>query len=423
MPTILLLGTLDTKLPELLYLRSLIFSLGPTSTKILLLDVGRTPISHPAITTTQSTLATHYAPNEGIQDPSTLPRGEVTKYMTLCASNYLRHLLKTTPVHALISAGGSGNTSLAAAVMRDVLPVGFPKLIVSTMASGDVRQIVGETDITLMYSVVDIAGLNSVLRGVLSNAAGAIVGMAGAYEKGLQEEVAAEGVGKRQLRVALTMFGVTTPGVTAAKAFLEREYGVECFVFHCTGAGGRAMERLVAEGRIDAVLDVTTTEVCDLLFEGNMSAGPERLEAALEAGVPNVISVGATDMVNFGPRETVPERYKGRKLYEHNPTVTLMRASVEECRAVGEFIVEKIKRFASDESMVEVVLPKGGVSMIAVPGAAFADQEADEALFAAIERGLEGTGVSVTVDERAINDETFAIDLAERLARKLGLEK
>ncbi|GAB7358200.1 hypothetical protein MBLNU230_g0353t1 [Neophaeotheca triangularis] len=427
MPTILLLGTFDTKLTELLHLHSQITRANPT-THTILLDVGRTPTTHPAITIPQPHLATTYAPDpQNPKDPSTLPRVEVIKYMTACACNYIReHLRRAEPLHGIIGAGGSGGTSLAAAVMREALPTGFPKLIVSTIASGDTRAVVGETDVTLMYSVVDVAGLNWVLRRVLGSAAGAIVGMAEAYERGLrEEEEEGDGVGggERKMRVGLTMFGVTTPCVTAVKKFLEEQYAVECFVFHCTGAGGRALERLIREGKIDAVLDVTTTEICDFLFGGTMSAGPQRLEAALKAGIPNVVSLGATDMVNFGTRETVPEKYRQRKLYEHNPTVTLMRTSPEECREIGEFMVGKIKDFAKERGNVEVVLPKGGVSMIAVPGAAFADKEADEAIFGAIERGLRNSGVFVIADDRPINDEAFAIDLAQRLVRKMGLEK
>lgn len=181
------------------------------------------------------------------------------------------------------------------------------------------------------------------------------------------------------------------------------------------------MERLVEEGELDAVLDLTTTEICDELMGGNMSAGPHRLEAGLQSGHPCIISVGATDMVNFGPRGTVPEKYQSRQLFEHNPTVTLMRTSPEECKAIGEFIVDKITKFAKTPEKVQVVLPKGGVSMIATPGAPFHDSKADEALFGAIESGLAGSGVSVAIDSRAINDEAFAVDVAKRMAELLGL--
>ena len=177
------------------------------------------------------------------------------------------------------------------------------------------------------------------------------------------------------------------------------------------------MERLIAEGRLDAVLDVTTTEICDLLMGGNMSAGPDRLEAALKAGIPTIISLGATDMVNFGPKATVPEKYQQRKLFEHNPTVTLMRTTKDECKAIGDFIVDKVKRFAADPSMVQITLPKGGVSIIATPGAAFENRDADDALIETLTSGLQDTGIKIVLDERDINDEGFAVHIANDLMR------
>lgn len=220
--------------------------------------------------------------------------------MILCASNYLKETYEagladpTSAIHGIISAGGTGGTSLASGAMRDSLPIGFPKLIVSTAASGDTSPIVAESDITLMYSVVDIAGNNSLLRRVLSNAAGAVVGMGQAYAR---EGSELKGADSGKHRVGLTMFGVTTTCVDMVREYLETNYEVECFVFHCTGHGGKAMEKLVEEGRLDAVLDVTTTEIADYLCGGVMSAGEHRLEAALKAGIPYIISVGATDMV------------------------------------------------------------------------------------------------------------------------------
>ncbi|KXJ86667.1 hypothetical protein Micbo1qcDRAFT_168138 [Microdochium bolleyi] len=207
------------------------------------------------------------------------------------------------------------------------------------------------------------------------------------------------------------MFGVTTPCVNKAREILETKHGHEVFVFHATGHGGKAMERLIDEGRLDAVLDLTTTEVCDELFGGNMSAGPHRLEAAARRGIPCVVSVGATDMVNFGPRATVPEKYSesgDRLLYEHNAFVTLMRTTPEECRAVGSWIAGKLKDHAKDQSQVKVVLPKGGVSLIATPGGPFADVKADEALFEAIRQDLTGTSVEVVERTENINSDAFA---------------
>lgn len=326
-------------------------------------------------------------------------------------------------LHGIIAAGGTGNTSLASAVMRAVLPIGFPKMIVSTNASSDVSHVVGETDICMMPSIVDIAGSNELLERILSNAAGAIVGMGRAYEQSLhdrQEGGETEGT-KKKKRVGLSMFGVTTPAVDRIRMYFEQNYPIECFVFHQTGSGGKAMERLVEEGGLDAVLDVTTTELCDHVCGGVMDSGPHRLEAALKAGIPYIISCGALDMCNFGPKSTVPEKYQERKLFEHNPTVTLMRTNVEESRAIANFIVEKVKSFTKDKKMVQVLLPLGGVSIIATPGGPFHDAEADEALFSTLQTGLKDSGVEIVEDERAINDEGFAVDIAKRLIQMMGL--
>ena len=217
------------------------------------------------------------------------------------------------------------------------------------------------------------------------------------------------------------MFGVTTPAVDKIREYLETNHKIECYVFHQTGTGGKAMERLVTEGGLDAVCDLTTTELCDHHCGGVMDSGPHRLEAALKAGIPYIISCGALDMCNFGPKTTVPEKYQQRKLYEHNPTVTLMRVDAEESLAIGEFIVEKVKGCTKDKSKVQVVLPLGGVSIIATSGAPFHDSSADEALFSALRSGLSGSGVELVEDERAINEEGFAVDVAKRLVKLMEL--
>lgn len=426
MPHIVILGTCDTKLQELLYLRSQILENGGEGTRVTLIDVGRGAVSHEDITVTQETLTSKYAPKEASRDVTSLSRGDVIKYMIVCATACLKQLYQDGiddpkhSIHGVINAGGTGGTSLASAVMREVLPIGLPKLIVSTNASGDVGPVVGETDITMMYSVCDVAGLNYLLRRILSNAAGAIVGMAKSYERSLAGAVS-QNRKEQKKRVGLTMFGVTTPCVDKVRQYLESNYPIETLVFHCTGAGGRAMERLVDEGVLEAVLDVTTTEICDQICGGVMDAGPHRLESALKAGIPYIVSIGATDMVNFGPRATVPPKYEHRKLYEHNPTVTLMRTSPDECKAIGNFLVEKVKGFTKDKSKVQVVLPLGGVSMIATPGGPFHDVEADRAILSTIRDGLEGFDVTVIEDKRAINDDDFAVDLAKRLVRLMNL--
>lgn len=303
--------------------------------------------------------------------------------------------------------------------MREVLPIGFPKMIVSTVASGDTGPIVGETDIAMLYSVVDVAGLNQVLKDILSNAGAAIGAAAKTYAN--RQRGSEDRANRFKKRIGITMFGVTTPGVDAIRRHLESKHNVEIYVFHATGHGGKAMERLVRQGQLDAVLDLTTTEICDLHTGGVMSAGQERLEAAAEAGIPNIISLGATDMTNFGPKSTVPEKYKSRKLYEHNPTVTLMRSSEDECRQVGEFIAEKLKSHAKTPKVVQLWVPLGGVSMIATPGGPFADEEADSVLFSSVRDGLAGSGIKVVEDKRDINDEGFAHDIADALAGLLGL--
>jgi uncharacterized protein (UPF0261 family) len=412
-PRVALIGTCDTKLDELLYLRSEITRNG---VDVIFIDVGRKPTQHELIDVGQQQLLKHFG---DVQDVSDLTRGELIKAMAVCATKAVIKLYDQGQINAMISAGGSGGTSLAAQVMRDALPIGFPKLIVSTVASGDTGPIVEETDITLMNSVVDVSGLNHILRQVLSNAGYAVAAMARA-QASRRNEASAK---KTKKRVGISMFGVTTPAVDAIREHLESNYDIEAYVFHATGHGGKAMERLVREGGLDAVLDLTTTEICDHLTGGVMSAGPHRLEAAAEAGIPNVISVGATDMTNFGPIATVPERYQKRKLYEHNPVVTLMRTSNEEVRQVGEFIVDKLRSFAKDTNMVEVWLPTGGVSMIAVPDGPFADAEVDAGLFQTIKDGLAGSGIGVVEDKRAINDEGFAHDIAEALIAKMGMRR
>jgi uncharacterized protein (UPF0261 family) len=297
----------------------------------------------------------------------------------------------------IVALGGSGGTAIATAAMR-ALPVGVPKLMVST-SSGDTRPYVGAVDITMMYSVVDIAGINSVSARIIANAAAAIAGMASAKPPTLEAKPL----------IAASMFGVTTPCVTHARALLE-ERGYEVLVFHATGTGGQSMERLASEGFLAGMLDVTTTELADDLVGGVLSAGPARLEAAGSAGIPQVVSLGALDMVNFGPIETVPAEFRARRLYQHNPTVTLMRTTPEECAELGRRVGVKL---AAARGPTAVFVPCRGVSMIDVEGQPFHDPEADEALRA----GLCETIGSVEIHELdlEINDERFAAAMANRL--------
>lgn len=429
-PTILILGTCDTKLAELLYLRSRMEKHSPAAS-LVLMDVGRNPIAHPAISIAQHEVVTTYRGVAGTENPlesAEVSRSDAVAYMTEGAKGCVRQLCDEGNVHGIVAIGGSSGTSLAAAAMREDAPFTMPKLIVSTVASGDTASFVGENDITMMYSIVDIAGSNRILNSVLDNAAGAIVGMAAAYRNRLEEEKSTEGSGadgKVRKRVGITMFGVTTPCVDAMRHHLTEKYHYEIYVFHATGQGGRAMERLITSGELDAVVDLTTSEIADHIVGGVMSAGPHRLEAAAKAGIPQVISVGACDMVNFGPRSTVPEKFtKGdRNIYEHNPSVTLMRTDKEECKQIGEFIANQLRQYCRAPSLVQVVLPTGGVSMISKPGDPYDDREADEALYTAIEAGLKSSGIEVSRDNRDINNETFALDTGERLIRLLELSE
>jgi uncharacterized protein (UPF0261 family) len=404
--TILLLGTLDTKFPEYLHLHHLISTLSP-QTRIYLLDAGRTPSYHPLITHPQSSLlALHPKPPQNLM---TLPRGELMKTLIAATTPLVRQLYSQNEIHACIALGGSGGTTLASSVFRSALPLGFPKLIVSTVASGDTSMHVGETDLMLMYSVVDIAGLNEMLKNVLRNAAGAIIGMANAYAGSLEKNALKDEPRKKS--VGITMFGVTTPGVDVARRRLE-DAGYEVYVFHATGSGGRAMERMVLEGRIDAVLDLTTTELADELVGGVFSAGKHRLTAASQRGIPQLVSLGALDMVNFGPRDTVPERFQGRTLYEHNASVTLMRTTAAECAELGKVIAERLREHCKNTQATEVWLPLKGVSMLSVLDQPFYDSQADEQLFSAVKKGLEGSGIRVVEVDADVNNSVFA----ERMA-------
>lgn len=415
-PKVVLLGTCDTKLHEMLFVREQILKQNTCS--VLLMDLGRVPSNHAAIDVPHVELVRRgpLSPSQDVRTYLlTLPRAEYIKHMISSAIPFVSELLTSGQIHGIIAVGGSSGTALATAVMRNALPVGFPKLMVSTMASGDVKPFVEETDITMMYSVMDIAGTNSILNQILSNAAAAITGMASFYAAhSMAKTMESEGNSKK--RIGVTMFGVTTPCVDFIRQHLEQKHGYEVYVFHATGAGGKAMERLICEKMIDAVLDVTTTEIADELVGGVLTAGSDRLEAAAKAVIPQVISVGACDMVNFGPKHTVPARFSQyRLLYEHNPAVTLMRTSPEECKRIGVFISEKLRSHAQKPELVRVVLPTGGVSMLSTPGQPFHSQEADSELFSTLERELEGSKIIVIRDERAINDEGFALFAAESL--------
>ncbi|OCT48880.1 hypothetical protein CLCR_04871 [Cladophialophora carrionii] len=421
-PTVLIVGTPDTKLDEILYLRGQIVAENTCNTKIL-------NVSHSTPAKVRTRLDNLLAADEVIspleEHSSTLKdvsRGEyIDKAIELCTP-VVKDLVSKAAVHGIVSAAGSSGSSLATALMRHACPVGFPKLMVSTMASGDIKHYVEETDITMMYSVVDIAGINSILKRILSNAAAAISAMTVSFAKSLVDASTVEAKGKR---IAITMFGNTTPCVDAVRQILTSAphdaSDYEIYVFHATGSGGRAMERLIAEGQIDAVIDLTTTEIPDELFGGVLSAGPDRLEVAAKKGIPLVVSVGACDMVNFGPKDSVPEKYKDRKLFVHNPAVTLMRTTPEENAQIGQFIVDKLATHASNPSAIRVLLPEKGISMLDAPDKPFHDPHADKALFETIEEGLEATKIDVERHDLHINDEVFAGHVASAILEVMGV--
>jgi len=399
--TVLLIGTLDTKGDEYVFVRELIHARGHAT---LVMDAGvlGEPRFAPDISADQvaqaggSTVAKLRARGD---------RGEAVEVMTTGAKALARQLFDSRRFDGVLGLGGGGGTALITAAMRE-LPVGVPKLMVSTMASGNTAPYVDVKDVTMMYSVVDIAGLNPLSRRVLANAAGAICGM-------LAMEHAAA-LGDRPL-IAATMFGVTTPCVTEARKRLEQA-GYEVIVFHATGTGGRAMEGLIADGYFAGVLDVTTTEWCDEVVGGVLSAGSDRLSAAGASGIPQVVSVGALDMVNFGAIDTVPTRFEGRTLYKHNASVTLMRTSAEECAEVGRRIAEQLNRA---KGPVVLMLPLRGVSMIDAEGQPFHNPHANRELFASL-RSHVGPNVRVRELDAHINDPDFALALADELLMLLA---
>ncbi|KAJ4158507.1 uncharacterized protein LMH87_009030 [Akanthomyces muscarius] len=417
MPTVAVIGTCDTKFDELRFLRDRVQD--NESVKAIMIDVGWRATENSDITISQPDLISKYGKGK---DVSSLDRGQFIDFISKCAAKAVKDLYENQEIDGVVSAGGSGGTSLVSSILKDVLPIGFPKLIVSTIASGDTEPIIGETDIALMYSVVDVAGLNHVLKGILGNAGASISAAAVSYSaRRASAPKSNSEASPEKKRVGITMFGVTTPGVDAIRSHLESNYPIETYVFHATGRGGKAMERLIREGTLDAVIDLTTTEIADYIVGGVMPASEDRLDAAVQKGIPNIVSLGATDMINFGARDTVPEAFKDRTIVEHNSLVTLVRTSPEDCTKIGKFIADKLRKTSAPEK-TQVWIPKGGVSMLAVQGQPFADAAADAALFDAVRQGLKDTGIEITEDERHVNDEGMAKDISVSLARMLGLE-
>jgi uncharacterized protein (UPF0261 family) len=397
--SVLLVGTLDTKGTEFAYVRDRLKSAGAS---VLVADAG--VMGPPAFEPDVSRDAIYSA--AGANHEQVKAAGDRGKAIELAAAGIAKvaaELHKRGELSGVLSLGGSAGTTIGTAAMR-ALPVGVPKLMVSTLASGQVQPYVGTRDVMMMYSVVDIAGLNRISRVVLDNAAAAMAGMARGQGPGVR------GQGSDKPVVAATMFGVTTPCVEAARKILEAA-GYEVLVFHATGTGGRTMEGLIRDGLIAGVLDITTTELADELAGGVLSAGPDRLTAAGLAGVPQVVSLGALDMVNFGPRDTVPDRYKHRLFYQHNPTVTLMRTTPEEMDRLGKEIAEKT---SASNSPTCVLVPLKGVSAIDAEGKAFWWPEADSALFQSVRNWI-APSVELIELNRHINDSAFAEACANKL--------
>lgn len=358
---IYLAATYDTKGEEAEYLRQLLRRDG---VMVVTVDVATGGQGSPAMVSAQEVAACH---PQGAQAVFTGERGSAIAAMALA---FERYLVGQRDVGAVLGIGGSGGTALITPAMR-ALPVGVPKLMVSTMASGNVAPYVGPSDIAMMYSVTDVAGLNRISRRVLANAAGAI---AGAFRQARQP-VADDG----RPAVGITMFGVTTPCVQHVTAALHDRY--DCLVFHATGTGGQSMEKLADSGLLAGVLDLTTTEVCDFLFGGVLACTDDRFGAIARSGVPYVGSCGALDMVNFGAMDTVPAACRERLFYPHNPQVTLMRTTAQENAQQGAWIAERLNRC---EGQVRFLIPEGGVSALDAPGQAFHDEAADAALFQAL---------------------------------------
>jgi len=393
MKTIAVLGTLDSKGHEHAFVADLIRERGHTP---LLIDLGTgsEPQVQPDITRFE------VAASAGLDLQSLIDkqdRGKCVVAMSEAAPILLAQLAAEGKIHGVISLGGGGGTALGTAAMR-ALPIGFPKLMVSTLASGNTAHYLGTKDITMMPSIVDVAGLNSISKTIFTRAAGAICGMV---------EAEIDQTENKPLIVA-SMFGNTTDCINIAAKTLE-EAGYEVLIFHATGTGGKTMEALIESGMVKGVLDITTTEWADELTGATLSAGPTRMDAMSKAKVPAVVSPGCLDMANFGERDSVPKKFEGRNFYIHNPQVTLMRTNAEECADLGKIIAEKAN---TNPAPTAILNPLKTVSVISAEGQPFHDPEADAALFDAIHQHAK---VEVIDYDEEINSETFAKAAAAKL--------
>jgi uncharacterized protein (UPF0261 family) len=384
---VLVAGTLDTKGAELRFIRDLIREAG---LPVRMADLSTSGAHSGAEIPAHQIAAFHPRGSAGV---FTGDRGQSVAGMTLA---FARWIARQQGIAGIVSAGGSGGTAIVAPAMR-ALPVGVPKLIVSTVASGEVSKYVGPADIMMMHSVADVQGLNAITEEVLANAANAMVGM-------VQARRARPPRPEGKPALGLTMFGVTTPCVQQITALLGEDW--DCLVFHATGIGGQSMEKLIDSRKIGAVIDITTTEICDRMMGGVFPATEDRFGAVIRTRLPYVGSVGALDMVNFGQPETVPEKYRGRIFYEHNPQVTLMRTTAEECAAMGRWIGARLNEM---EGQVRFFLPEGGVSALDAPGRPFHDPAARKALYDALEGTVRQTAARQLIRlPQHINDPAFA---------------
>lgn len=402
MDCIYAVATADTKGRELFYVRDLI---ARTGVKVATVDLSTRHSATPSLTdfSAEDVAACHPLGAEKIF------AGDRSEAIPAMAEAFDLFLRQRRDVAGVIGLGGSCGTALIAPALRS-LPIGIPKLIVSTMASGEISGYVGASDITMLYSVTDIAGLNRISRRVLGNAAHQIAGAVSFALPTVEAEKPALG---------LTMFGVTTPCIEAVGEALGLEY--DCLVFHATGSGGRAMEKLADSGMLVGLLDVTTSEVCDLLFGGVLACGEDRFDALARSRLPAVISCGALDMINFGSPETVPEKYAGRTFYHHNPQVTLMRTTAEENVVMARWIAKKLNRC---EGQMRFLIPEGGFSALDSPGQPFWSAAADRAFITTLEAELIQTARRKIVHlPWNINDARFANALVEQFRQLINRER
>jgi len=397
-----IIGTLDTKGNEFKFIKDIIEGNG-LETVVINTGVLGKPLFKPEISNIEVAELGGESLEKLVEEND---RGRAMDVMMEGARKAVLDLYNKGEISGIISLGGSAGTTIGCYAMR-ALPVGFPKIMVSTVASGDTSPYVDIKDITMMYSVVDISGINVLSSSILSNAANAVSGMAKFVKPKISET---------KPLIAATMFGVTTPCVTKAREYLE-ENGYEVLVFHATGTGGRAMESLIEAGFIKGVLDITTTEWCDELVGGVLAAGPNRLEAAAKMGIPQVVSTGALDMVNFGPYDTVPTKFRDRNLYKHNANITLMRTTVEENKELGKIIASKLNMASGNTALF---LPLKGVSLIDTEGKPFYGEEEDRALFDQLRASVDKSKVEIVEMDADINDEAFALAMAKKLLNMLN---